>query len=111
MLGQRNVCLMNQMLSSVGILLDKGSRKCLTPRSVRSRNGPSHVMYKKYDNSMGWLITIVNSYVISALLPHPYLIYLNLKIMINENGAQLYGPRYIRFHLNVLKMRSLVHLY
>src|SRR5437762_8876595 len=77
------------MLSSVGILLDKESRKCLTPRSVRSRNGPSHVMYKKYDNSMGWLIITVDSYVISILLPHPYLIYLNLKITINENGAQL----------------------
>src|SRR5947207_5701415 len=32
-----------------------------------------------------------------------------LKITINENGAQLSGPRYIRLHLNVLKMRSLVH--
>src|SRR5204863_9232326 len=55
MRGQRNVRSMNRMLSSVGILLDKESREYLTPRSVRSRNGPSHVMYKKYDNSMGWL--------------------------------------------------------
>src|SRR5204863_341310 len=80
MLGQRNVCSMNRMLSSLGILLDKESRKCLTPRSVRSRNGPSHVMYKKYDNSMGWLITIVDSYVISAFNKYEsYLIYIYSK--------------------------------
>src|SRR5437667_1231996 len=67
MRGQRNVCSMNRMLSSVGILLDKESREYLTPRSVRSRNGPSHVMYKKYDNSMGWLIITVDSYDFSII--------------------------------------------
>src|SRR5438552_9558500 len=111
MLGQRNECLMNRILSSVGILLDKESRKYLTPRSVRSRNGPSHVMYRKYDNSTGWSIITVDSYVISVLLPHHYLIYLNPKITINENDGLSSGLQYIRLHLNVLKMRSLVHLY
>src|SRR5437667_12042129 len=100
MLGQRNVCSMNRMSSSVGIVLDKESRKYVTPRSVRSKNGPSHVMYKTYDNSTGWSITTVDSYVISALLPHPYLICLNPKITINENGGLSSGLQYIRLHLN-----------
>src|SRR5438876_7314043 len=108
MRGQRNVRSINRMLSSVGILLDKESREYLTPRSVRSRNGPSHVMYRKYDNSMGWSIITVDSYVISVLLPHHYLIYLNPKITINENGGLSSGLQYIRLQLNVLKMHDAI---
>src|SRR5437773_11039579 len=99
------------MLSSMGMLSDKELRRSLIRRFVRSRNGPSHVMYKKYDSFMGWSIITVALYIISELLPHRYPICLNPKIRINENGAQLSGPQYIRLRLNVSKMRSLVHLF
>src|SRR5436190_9075018 len=99
------------MLNSVGMLLDKELRRSLIRRFMQSKNGHSHVMYKKYDNFMGWSIITVTLYVISALLLHRYPICLNPKIMINENGAQLSGLRYIRLRLNVSKMRSLVHLF